>query len=139
MKGYLGEDEATARATRGGFLHTDDVGIFDHDRNLIVLGRLSDPTPASLPGGYPRLWEDAIHDHPEVLHAAVITTNHARTGFVQPRPGRTINAAELMSYLKDANARASLDQIVVLAQMPRTFSGKVDRRALAVKFGGGGS
>jgi long-chain acyl-CoA synthetase len=37
--GYFDAEEATARALRGGWLHTGDVGKLDADRNLYVLGR----------------------------------------------------------------------------------------------------
>jgi acyl-CoA synthetase (AMP-forming)/AMP-acid ligase II len=138
MSGYLDDAEATALATRGGCLHTNDVGFFDQDRNLTVLGRLSDAVPGRLAGAYPRMCEDVMHAHPDVLHAAVIMTSDARIGFIQARPGRTVNATKVLSYLKDAGHHASLDEIVVLTQMPRTFSGKVDRRALAARPRGGG-
>ena len=138
MSGYLSDVEATTRATRGGVLHTSDVGVFDQDRNLMVLGRLSDQVPANVPEAYPRMWEDALHDHPDVLHAAVITTEQGHTGFVQSRPGRTVDATDVMSHLKKVSAYSALHAMVVLTQMPRTFSGKVDRRALAARSRGEG-
>ncbi|WP_280110088.1 AMP-dependent synthetase/ligase [Pseudaminobacter salicylatoxidans] len=40
--GYYKDREATAKALRGGWLHTGDAGQFDDDGQLVVLGRVSE-------------------------------------------------------------------------------------------------
>jgi len=40
--GYYKDPEATAKALRGGWLHTGDAGQFDDDGQLVVLGRVSE-------------------------------------------------------------------------------------------------
>jgi long-chain acyl-CoA synthetase len=39
MKGYWNRPEATARVLRQGWLHTGDLGYFDHAGNLFITGR----------------------------------------------------------------------------------------------------
>jgi long-chain acyl-CoA synthetase len=40
--GYAGDDEATAKAIVGGWLHTGDAGYLEDDGQLVVLGRVSE-------------------------------------------------------------------------------------------------
>jgi len=40
--GYYKDPDSTARALRGGWLHTGDAGQFDDDGQLVVLGRVSE-------------------------------------------------------------------------------------------------
>ena len=40
--GYANDDEATAKALAGGWLHTGDAGYLEEDGQLVVLGRVSE-------------------------------------------------------------------------------------------------
>ena len=72
MSGYLDRPEETARALRGGWLHTGDVGCLDGCGRLHVLERRSDLIVTGGENVYPAEVEAALREHPGVADAAVI-------------------------------------------------------------------
>lgn len=132
MAGYLDDPEAGVQATRGGILHTGDVGSFDEGGYLRVEGRLGETDLASRLGGFPRLCEDALHDHPPVLHAGAIPCEDGLAAFVQARPGAEVDSRDVIAHVAKRVPRELVPRTVtVLETMPQTFSGKLDRRRLA--------
>lgn len=135
MLGYWGRPEETAAAFRGDWFLTGDLARFDADGYLWYEGRADDQMNAS---GYrvaPEEVERAVALHPDVAEVAVAERAAGPitivTGFVVPRPGATLTAADL-----DAHAAAHLADYkrprawVFLDELPRTPSGKVLRRSL---------
>jgi long-chain acyl-CoA synthetase len=132
MAGYLNDESATLAATHGSVMHTGDVGVIDGDGYLSVRGRLVDKPLVERLGSYPRVWEDALYEHDTVLHAAVLPTDSGLTAFVQPRSGMVVDPKEVLATASQHLAGALVpERLVVVDAMPRTFSGKLDRRALA--------
>ena len=72
MRGYLNRPDETARALRGGWLYTGDIGELDHDGVLIIRDRKKDMIISGGYNIYPREVEDILMQHPMVLDAAVI-------------------------------------------------------------------
>lgn len=60
MKGYWRNSEATAKALRGGWLHTGDIGRFDAGGRLRVLDRRHDTIISGGTNIYPKEIEDVI-------------------------------------------------------------------------------
>ncbi|MGD9922314.1 MAG: AMP-binding protein, partial [Pseudorhodoplanes sp.] len=72
MAGYWQDEEASAAALRGGFLHTGDVGACDADGYLFLKDRSKD---AIISGGsniYPREVEEVLLRHPGIREVSVI-------------------------------------------------------------------
>lgn len=40
MKGYYKHPEATSKVLKNGWLHTGDIGMFDQDGYLYIVGRI---------------------------------------------------------------------------------------------------
>ena len=72
MKGYLNDPEATARVFSGDWLHTGDLGYFDEDGFLFIVGRQKELIIRGGYNVYPREIEDVLHAHPDVAEAAVV-------------------------------------------------------------------
>ena len=80
MKGYLNNPEATAAAFTGGWFHTGDLGYFDEDGFLFIVGRIKELIIRGGYNVYPAEIEDVLHAHPAVAEAAVVGIPHERLG-----------------------------------------------------------
>jgi crotonobetaine/carnitine-CoA ligase len=103
-QGYFRNPDATAKALRGGALHTGDSGSFDADGNLFFHGRIADSVRVN--GENVSAWEveHVAAQHPAVQDCAMIGVA-AEVGeqdiklFVQLRDGMTIDLAALSAWL----------------------------------------
>jgi len=82
MAGYWRNDEASAAALRGGYLHTGDVGAFDTDGYLTLKDRSKDLIISGGSNVYPREVEEVLLRHAAVREASVIGRPHPEWGEV---------------------------------------------------------
>ncbi len=72
MRGYLNNEEGTARALRDGWLHTGDMASFDADGFLTLKDRSKDLIISGGSNIYPREVEEVLLRHPDVAEVSVI-------------------------------------------------------------------
>ena len=72
MRGYWRNDEASAAALRGGWLHTGDVGALDADGYLTLKDRSNDLIISGGANIYPREVEEVLLKHRDVREVSVI-------------------------------------------------------------------
>ncbi|MBP2229432.1 fatty-acyl-CoA synthase [Azospirillum agricola] len=136
MTGYWRQPELTGQAFHGGWLHTGDVARRDAEGFLHIVDRTKDMIISGGFNIYPREVEDALMAHPAVSLAGVIGIPDAKwgeavKGFVTLRPGASAEAADLQAHVKALRgAPWSPKSIDIVAEMPLTGLGKVDRKAL---------
>jgi len=137
MLGYLNDPQGTAQKIRNGVLHTSDKGYLDAAGFLYLVGRADDLVKVSGEKVYPSEVENALETIDGIEEAAVIAVPDEKHGarlhaFVQLRPG-----AELTDTALRASCRELLEPYKIprsftfVPQIPRTLSGKTDKRALA--------
>jgi acyl-CoA synthetase (AMP-forming)/AMP-acid ligase II len=80
MAGYWNNPEATARAKRGGWLHTGDVGAMDAQGFLSIKDRSKDLIISGGSNIYPREIEEVLLRHPAVAECSVVGRPHAEWG-----------------------------------------------------------
>ncbi len=80
MAGYWQNPEATARALRGGWLHTGDVGSLDAEGFLTLKDRSKDLIISGGSNIYPREIEEVLLRHPAVAECSVVGRPHAEWG-----------------------------------------------------------
>jgi fatty-acyl-CoA synthase len=80
--GYWRNPDATAAVLRDGWLHTGDVADVDEDGCYRIRGRLKDMYISGGENVYPAEVESALHDHPSVADAAVVSVADERWGEV---------------------------------------------------------
>ncbi|HKC49381.1 MAG TPA: o-succinylbenzoate--CoA ligase [Myxococcota bacterium] len=137
LKSYLRRPEETARALRGGWLHTGDVGLIDARGELHVLDRRSDLIVSGGENVYPAEVEAALREHPAVVDAAVAAEPDPAFGarvaaWIVLRAGARSTPAELASFCRERLAGYKIPRSVhFVPALPRSESGKLLRRALA--------
>jgi long-chain acyl-CoA synthetase len=80
MAGYWKNPEATARALRGGWLHTGDVGSLDAEGFLTLRDRSKDLIISGGSNIYPREIEEVLLRHPAVAECSVVGRPHPEWG-----------------------------------------------------------
>lgn len=130
--GYKNKEQATAQSLKNGVLHTGDLGVADGDGYLKVLGRTREQADAERRAGFLRDAEDAYYEHPDVKHATVVSGPQGRIeAFVELLPGRDASSDRIAEFAAAKIApRLRPERTTVLQTMPRSFSGKADRRRL---------
>ena len=131
MKGYLNAPDATANVFSGDWLHTGDLGYFDEDGFLFIVGRQKELIIRGGYNVYPREIEDVLHAHPAVAEAAVIGIPHERLGeevmaVITVRDGAAVTEAELHAYCRERVAAYKYPRrFEFRAQLPKNSLGKV--------------
>jgi long-chain acyl-CoA synthetase len=80
MKGYWENPDASARALRGGWLHTGDVGAMDAEGFLTIKDRSKDMIISGGANIYPREIEEVLLRHPAVAECSVVGRPHPEWG-----------------------------------------------------------
>ncbi|MFJ1900657.1 class I adenylate-forming enzyme family protein [Streptomyces sp. NPDC088115] len=136
VSGYWRLPEATAAAFPDGELRTGDIGFMDREGWLYVVDRKKDMINASGFKVWPREVEDVLYTHPAVREAAVVGVPDAYRGetvraYVSLRPGSSVEPGELGAYCKERLAAYKYPrEVEILAELPKTASGKILRREL---------
>jgi len=136
MTRYVGNEVATSRALRDGWLRTGDVGRLDDEGGLEVLDRRTDLIVSGGENVYPAEIENALHEHADVLEAGVVARADERFGarpvaFVVPRPSARIDEVALRAHCAARLARFKTpDAFVFTDALPRNAAGKLLRREL---------
>ena len=141
MQGYL-DAVATAEALRDGWLHTGDLGYLDAEGDLFIVQRRADLIVTGGENVYPAEVERVLANHPQVAEACVVGVPHPEWGqqvAAAVVPKASNDDDRLLSDLKNL-CRESLAgykqprAFLLLAELPRTPSGKPRREELRAQF-----
>ena len=136
MQGYWNRPEETGSAVRNGRLHTGDIGFMDEDGSLFLVDRLKELILCSGFNVYPRVVEEAIGAHPEVIEVAVCGVPDGYRGetvkaFVVARDGGGLDDRELLAFLEDRLSPIEMPkQIEFRDELPKSAVGKILKREL---------
>ncbi len=143
FKGYWQMPDKTAEEfTADGYFRTGDVGRFDADGYLSIVGRSKDLIISGGYNVYPKEIESVIDEMDGVLESAVIGVPHADfgeavTAVVVPRNGAMLDEAAIIAALKSKIANFKVPKRVhVVDELPRNTMGKVQKNLLRERFGG---
>ena len=136
-RGYDGDPAATEAAFRNGWFYTGDLGYFDPDGYLFIVGRIKDIINRGGQKVAPAEVEEALLDHPDVIEAAAFPISHKRLGeevgaAVVLRPDADITARSLRAFARERLARFKVPGLIrIVPEIPKTAVGKVRRAGLA--------
>lgn len=135
--GYYNNPAANDKSFSGdGWFHTGDVGVFDANGYLKIVGRTKEMIIRGGANIYPREIEEALYEHSRVRDAAVVGLPDARLGervcaCVVTRDGQAMNLQEVVEFLRRRVATYKLpEHLVMLDDLPRTPTGKVQKTPL---------
>jgi len=128
--------------TDDGFFRTGDMGKWDANGYLSIVGRGKDLIITGGYNVYPKEIESYLDELPGVFESAVIGVPHRDFGeavaaVVVPKPGEDPDPAALIAALKQRIAGFKVPrQIHVVPELPRNQMGKVQKNLLRERFGG---
>jgi acyl-CoA synthetase (AMP-forming)/AMP-acid ligase II len=143
MLGYVDRALDVDAFDEEGSLRTGDLGVVDAAGYVRITGRLKDVVIRKGENIGTAEVEELVRGHPAVADAAVIGLPDERTGervcaVVEVVPGSPVpTLSALGEFLEGKGLRtiAWPEQLEVVAALPRTVAGKIDKRELADRFG----
>ncbi len=121
------------------WLKLSDLGRFDEQGNLIIVGRIDDVIIRGGQNIYPEEIEALLVDHPKVQNVAIIgmpdpVMGQKSCAYVVPRSNEMFTFEEMVAFLKDKGiAPYKLpERLEIIDKLPVTGGGKLDRKALCL-------
>ena len=131
--GYVAA-ESNVNNFHQSWLRTGDIGRFDEDGYLFVLGRLKEIIKRGGHSVFPMEVDSALVAHPDVADAVSFAISHPTLGeelvaaFV-PRAGAQVNAGELRAFLEDRLSTFKIpNAIFCIPTIAKNATGKFIRR-----------
>ena len=137
VAGYWKKPEATAETFANGWLRTGDLARLDPDGFLQIVDRKKDMVNRGGENVYCVEVESALAAHPAVFEVAVLGVPDPMMGekvgaVVVPKPGRTVEIAEVVKFAYTRLADFKVPQYMVVQNelLPRNPGGKILKKAL---------
>jgi acyl-CoA synthetase (AMP-forming)/AMP-acid ligase II len=139
--GYENNPDANAAAFTKGWFRTGDQGVIDSEGYLTITGRLKEIINRGGEKVSPREVDEVLMDHPGVAQAVAFAMPHPKLGeevaaAVVLRPDATVSERELRDFAGQRLADFKVPRkIVILDEIPKGATGKLQRIGLADKLG----
>ncbi len=135
MKGYLKNPKATAEAFAGGWFHTGDLAVCQPDGYAKITDRSKDVIISGGENISSLEVEEVLYQHPAILTAAVVAKpdpvwQEVPCAFIELKVGKTTTPEEIIAYCKEHLARFKVPKDVVITEIPKTSTGKLQKFVL---------
>ncbi len=139
-EGYWKLPEETKRSIKDGWLYTGDMAVIDEEGYVTIVDRKKDMILTGGENVYSTEVENVLYTHPAILECAVVGVpdqkwGEAVKGIVVLKSGQRATEQEIIQFCKEKmthyKAPKSIDFIEAL---PRTGSGKIQKRGLRDKY-----
>ena len=132
MKGYLKNPEATAKAFKGGWFHSEDIAIQHPDGYVQIADRAKDIIISGGENVSSVEVEGALMHHAAVSLCAVVAMPDEKWGevpcaFVELKEGATATADELIGHVRSRLAGFKTPKRVEFVELPKTSTGKIQK------------
>lgn len=144
INGYESNAEANATSFTDGWFRTGDQGFLDADGYLTLVGRLKELINRGGEKISPREIDEVLLAHPAVEEAVCFGVPHPTWGeevaaAVVLRPstssGRSVTESDLLAYCRERLSDYKRPkQIHITDAIPRTATGKIQRRVVAEAY-----
>lgn len=137
FKGYWNRPEATRKAIRNHWYYTGDLGRYDEDGDLYVVGRVDEMVISGGENISPTEIEEVLLQHPKVSEVVVLGEEDESWGqivaaFIVPRDS-TVTVQELDQFCKQHPKLSNFKRprrYVFIKEIPKSSSEKTMRREL---------
>ncbi|RVD41452.1 AMP-dependent synthetase [Mesorhizobium sp. M4A.F.Ca.ET.020.02.1.1] len=139
--GYEKNPDANATAFAHGWFHTGDQGVLDEDGYLRVTGRLKEIINRGGEKISPLEVDDVLMDHPAVVQVVTFAMPHDKLGeevaaAVVLREGMSASESDIRAHAATRLADFKVPRkILILDEIPKGATGKLQRIGLAAKLG----
>lgn len=136
MAGYYKEETLTASILHEGYIRTEDLSYRDEEGMICLLGRQGDVITTGGNKVAPGEIEDVANAFPGVDESACVPMESPILGqepklFVVMKEGETFNQEDIYQFLKERLENYKVPKVIVeIEALPRTYNGKILRRAL---------
>ena len=138
IDGYANNPDANARSFTNGWFGTGDQGVVDRDGYLSLIGRLKEMINRGGEKIAPREIDEVLLQHPAVAEAVAFGSPH-------PVWGEEVAAAvvlkedvsekELIAFVRERLVAYKVPRrLFIVENIPRTATGKIQRRVVAETF-----
>jgi oxalate---CoA ligase len=138
IDGYVNNPEANEKSFTGGWFRTGDQGVLDTGGYLSLVGRLKEMINRGGEKIAPREIDDVLLQHPAVAEAVAFGLPHS--GWGEEVAAAVVlkgdaTEKELVAFARERLADHKVPRkLFVVEQIPRTPTGKIQRRTVAETF-----
>ena len=139
--GYESNPKANAEAFTNGWFRTGDQGTMDEDGYVTLTGRLKEIINRGGEKISPREVDEILMDHPAVAQVVCFGMPHPKLGeevaaAVVLREGQSATERDLQAFVAGRAAEFKVPKkILILDEIPKGATGKLQRIGLAAKLG----
>lgn len=139
--GYENNPKANAEAFTNGWFRTGDQGVMDAEGYVSITGRLKEIINRGGEKVSPREVDEILMDHPAVAQVVCFGMPHPKLGeevaaAVVLREGQAVTERELQAFVGARAAEFKVPKkILVMDEIPKGATGKLQRIGLAAKLG----
>ena len=136
--GYWNEPELTAQTIHDGVIYMTDLGYIDENGYLYLVGRRDDVINVGGLKVAPTEVEDIAQRFEKVAECACVPYEDKTFGkclkmFVVMKEGYSFDVSEIVSYLETKLEAYKIPKFIeCIDKIPKTYNGKIDRKALLV-------
>ena len=141
IQGYENNPEANASSFVDGWFRTGDQGVLDSDGYLRLVGRIKELINRGGEKIGPPEIDEVLLAHPAIAEAVCFGVPHPSWGeeveaAVVLKEGQSVSERDVLAYCRDRLAEFKTPKkIHIVKQIPRTATGKVQRRVVAAALG----
>jgi long-chain acyl-CoA synthetase len=139
MKGYWNLPKETAESFFGEWVRTGDLGTKDGDGYIFIVDRKKDMIIVNGMNVYPRMVEELLYTHPQLLEVAVVGEPSDLHGeivvaYVVAKEGEIPSTADIRSFCRDNLGRHEVPRKVkIIDSLPKNAAGKILKRELRLE------
>lgn len=133
MVGYYKHPEETNNVKRNGWLHTGDIGKFDNEGYLYIVGRIKNMIISGGLNIYPEEIEEVLITHDDIKDVVVIGETHDILGEIPVAKivtdNRNLTVYDIIGYCAKFLDKYKIPKKIIFCdELEKTYTGKIIRK-----------